>query len=405
METNRIKHKNREVLKRHNKYFKFLKFMMRFYFKKHYQLKAREITKLRKGGPYLMLMNHLVAPDPLAMLFMVNKPVYFVGTELLYNLGLPSKIISHGVNIIAKSKSVSDSGTIKKILRIAKEGGNIGITPEGNITYDGNTSNINESIGKLAKVINLDILIFNNSGMYLANPRWATQKRKGPSNIKLVKTITKEELKSLSSDETYQIIKKHLQHNELKHDEKRVKYIGNKRAEGLERLIFFCPRCSYIAMYSKDNNLKCRHCNYTYYYDEYGFVKNEDHIYTHAELERFVISKYVKWLNFQGGDFLIKDFGFALENLPKKRKKLGKCAILMSENGINVSFKNNQVFYTYQDLIGIAIQGKNKILIYPKSGMKLIIKFDDYVSPYKYLITYQFYVNNRTDDLSKYGLF
>ena len=68
--------------------------------------------------------------------------------------------------------------TIRKTKRIVQQGGSIGIFPEGNTSYSGQTVQILPATVKLIKMLKIPVIIMNIKGMYLSYPRWAIYKKK-----------------------------------------------------------------------------------------------------------------------------------------------------------------------------------------------------------------------------------
>ena len=59
---------------------------------------------------------------------------------------------------------------IRKTKRIVQAGGSIGIFPEGNTTYNGQTATIQASTVKLIRMLKIPVIIINMKGFYLSFP-------------------------------------------------------------------------------------------------------------------------------------------------------------------------------------------------------------------------------------------
>ena len=159
--------KNKQTLwvkKRHARVFAFLRFAMAGYvrLKFHYHAEKAPI----ESGPCIILHNHQATMDPFFISKAFRFPVYFVATDDLFNLKV-SPLIRYLAAPIPKSKGTTDLATVKNILRVLKEGGAVGIAPEGNRTFSGRQwETVPFSITKLVKKSNVPLVLFTLYGGY-----------------------------------------------------------------------------------------------------------------------------------------------------------------------------------------------------------------------------------------------
>ena len=152
------------------------------YYKRKYRHSYKKLKELKGKGPFLVLSNHTVPEDPIIISFAFPFVLYFFATEQIFNLGWLSKLLKYAANPISKSKSVSDMNAIRKSKNIIKQGGSVALFPEGNVTYNGQTSKIDIQIVKLIRLLKVPVILYRTQGLYLANPRWALFKKKGRSS-------------------------------------------------------------------------------------------------------------------------------------------------------------------------------------------------------------------------------
>ena len=133
--------------KRHKVVFTVLKYPFKLFFKVKYNFKSIKY-KLEKK-PYLILSNHLGILDPFFVAASFSRPVYYIASADLFSTKY-GKIINYLVAPIPKNKNVKELGPIKDCVKIVKEGGTVGVFPEGNRSYDGNLCHIDEAIAKLS---------------------------------------------------------------------------------------------------------------------------------------------------------------------------------------------------------------------------------------------------------------
>ena len=214
-------------------------------------------------GPYLVLCNHVMDLDPLAVGVGMQKQMYFVASEHIMRLGLISRVLDWLVGIITRQKGGSAAGTVKAILRHLKDGHNVCFFPEGNRTWDGVTRSFPASTGKLVRSCGCTLVTYRLSGGYFSNPRWAGGGiRRGRLTGQLVGTYKAEELRKMSVEEINAIIARdlHVDAYDIQR-EVPVKFHAFNRAHHLETLLFTCPKCGAMhKMRSHGHKFRCESC-------------------------------------------------------------------------------------------------------------------------------------------------
>lgn len=383
----------KEVKVRHKITFSLARFLMKPYLKHKYHFKYERYHHLL-DKPALILSNHSTAFDPFLLSLSFDRQIYFVATEQVFNLGFLSRIIVYLVNIISKRKSVSDFQTIKKIKKIVKEGGSVGIFPEGNITINGCFCKMAISIGKLIKALNIPVIIYKIEGVSLVDPRWSIEEKKGNTRGYISKVISPEEYQDLSYQEVYNQIYNELSISAYTNDFViKQEYCGKNKAEGLERLMFFCPSChSFLTLSSKGNHITCGKCQQDFIYDDHGYVVSDSFgKMSLLDLDMIMRNLLKNYLRQKHSKPLFSNDGMLQICYKKTRKKLGKVQVIVRESGLELRNKGTIMFYKYANIISVAMQGKNKIIVYFEDREPYLIIFDNKTSTYLYLLTYQFY--------------
>ncbi|MBR4151293.1 MAG: 1-acyl-sn-glycerol-3-phosphate acyltransferase [Firmicutes bacterium] len=240
-------------------------FTVCLYVKLRYRLNAEKFDQ--KGRPYLVLFNHQTPSDQFFVEASFSEHVYFIASEDIFSNGLISSLLRWSVAPIPIKKQTTDVNAVKTCIRVAREGGTIGIAPEGNRTYSGRTEYINPAIGGLAKRLGLPIALYRIEGGYGVQPRWSDGIRKGKIHAYVSRVIEPEEYKDLSPDELCEVIREGLQVNE---DAPGGLFESEKRAEFMERAIYVCPDCGLAEFESSGNVTRCKKCGKTV---EYGADK------------------------------------------------------------------------------------------------------------------------------------
>lgn len=246
------------------------------YIRRRYRVRLTEDSDQHIKGPYLLLSNHCNNYDGVFLQTILGKPIKFVITDSVFKIRALGGIMSL-IGYIPKKKFVSDIKAIKKIMRTAKDGGIIGIFPEGRRSWDGKTVHISEATYKLIRMLKVPVVTAKIMGAYLSEPRWANTKRRGMIEIEMKTLIRAEELAHLSLKDIQDKITAALDHDELAwQQQKKIAFKGKSLAEGLENLLFMCPECKQVGtMHSKDDRVWCSACNAQYLIDQYGFIHSE----------------------------------------------------------------------------------------------------------------------------------
>jgi len=202
-------------------------------------------------------------PLPVINAFMfVNKPMKFVLTKLY-----PS---------IPKRKGQSDITTVKNMMKVIDRGRGVLIFPEGNASYYGEGSEFSDTTVKFIKKMGKDLVILKTNGAYLTAPRWGDKMtRNGLIEVNFHTLFKGEELKNLTCDEIYEAIKEEISFNDFEWNRKRqYLYKPKKRALGLERFIYLCPKCnSYQTISTKGNKIFCKNCGEIAHFNDKSFIE------------------------------------------------------------------------------------------------------------------------------------
>ena len=223
----------------------------------------------------IVLYNHACNYDHYisTAFFRRTKVNYVVSNRFMFN---PlTRFVLRLAKAIHRDQFKNDTASILKMKRVIERGGIISIAPAGQVSIHGEMPYINPVIVKLLKMCKADVYTLQSSGTYLAAPKWSLSKRKYPISVKCVKTLSKEEIKSLDADTLYNKIINDLDINDrVNQKNKNIEIKGKNLASGLENIFFICPKCNEkYSFISKDNTLKCQCCGNTVIYNKFGFLE------------------------------------------------------------------------------------------------------------------------------------
>ena len=349
---------------RHKFWFTIMRPIFSFLFWKKYGYKA-ENYKLDRKQNYLIICNHSCSLDPFMLGKSFFRPIYFVASDDLLKNGFISKIMKHTVAPIPIRKGTMDISSIRNCISIAKEGGTIGIFPEGNRTYSGEISYLVINLVKFIRKLDLPLIIYHIDGGYGLDPRWGKKSRRGKGSRGYVqRLLSKEELCSLKDEELLKIINTNLS-QEISPS---LRFKSKEKAEYLERVLFVCPKCHALeTLVSEKNAIRCKCCSLEATYEEdLSFSSNDP---------SFKFKKVSEWMNYQKE--YLKDLAIeenkvllgdekvtlisCLEGKEKEVELVGKLQ-MNSKSFIIKGEKELQFFF--KDIKQVENQGKHKLLFY-----------------------------------------
>lgn len=229
-------------------------------------------------GPYLVLSNHNTDWDPLLVALSFKRQMYYVASEHIFRWGFLTKLIRWGLDPISRLKGATAGDTVLTVMRRLKKGANVCIFAEGNRSFDGVTGEILPSTGKLARSCGATLVTYRLEGGYLTSPRWSGDSvRRGKMHGQVVGIYPPETLRAMTPAEVYDIICRDLHEDAWERQRaERVRFLGKKRAEGLERFLCVCPKCGALETLSTENNRIFCSCGFEAEYGEDGFFSGED---------------------------------------------------------------------------------------------------------------------------------
>jgi len=302
-------------------------------------------------------------------------------------------------NPIPKSKSVADLAVVKRMKSVLKEGGNVAIFPEGNSSINGGPSSIPEGMGRLIKFLNVPVKFISIQGLYLSSPRWSYHRKFGPSTMQDIKTLTTEQLQTMSAESLESLVKQTLAISA--YDQNNIAYLGKRMAEGLHKLIFTCPQCQGLfTTASQDNHLFCRACDLKGLYDRHGYLtinqeKKDLIVHDAMNLQRF--HEYMLTHGHHVSLTVPCEVAF-WEGGPHKRTAFKAVNFEISQKGVRLSSKETTRDYPFKNIYAQAIQVRTKLLLYPTEGPMMLFRFDKKYSTYGLLNVIQWFKTNLKEE-------
>jgi len=263
--------------KANNFVYRILRFILRPILKRKYRFKFDKDTSKDITRPCFILSNHQTGFDQFAVGIGFKFGINFVASDTIFKMGIGSWFMRKLGRPIPFSKGTSDPIAVKNMMQVIADGGAVGIFPEGNRCFFGETMRIQPGTARLAKKLNVPLVLVQLRGAYMTKPRFKVKKNKGKCSGHVVRVVTPDEMKAMTNEELEEIIKASLYVNEFDYNaEKRIEFKGEAKAENIEAILFYCPACGGSdCLASEVHDLWCTKCNARVTVDEYGFFVND----------------------------------------------------------------------------------------------------------------------------------
>lgn len=189
------------------------------------------------------------------------------------------KTLFNLMGVISKYQYTSDLGAVKKMKSVVNRGGIVAIFPNGCLSNEGRPGGFAVfGIAKLIKFLNVPVIAIRTDGGYLTRPRWTKHSRHGIMESRVFQLLTADEIKRLSEEEIYERVISGTSFDDYKWQRDRmITYKGKKLAEGVEYVLYKCPRCQReFTLRSEGDRLFCTACGNAVRMNEYLLFEPED---------------------------------------------------------------------------------------------------------------------------------
>ena len=393
-----MKKKETWLKPRHKVVTALLRYPLGMYCKLRYNIKV-ESPRAETNRPCVVVFNHQTAFDQFFVSISFKQPIYYLSSEDLYSNGLTSALIRYLVAPIPIKKQTTDITAVKIAMRVAKEGGSIGIAPEGNRTYDGRPVYIKPAIAKLVRATRLPLVIYRIEGGFGVQPRWSDVLRRGKMHSYVARILEPEEIKAMTDEELLEVIVSGL--NVCENNVSGT-FQHKKLAEYVERVLYYCPKCGLSPFESHGDTVTCKTCGLTAKYlptkelsgVPYHFLAD----WYQAQVDyvnALDLSPYMETPAFTDRASLSEVI------VCKKKIPVAKDAdIALYGDRIEISNEDMHLTLHYDDIGVATVLGKNKLNIYYKDKLYQL-KGDARFNALKYMNLYYRYNNLKGDNANE----
>ena len=216
-----------------------------------------------KKGPYLYLINHVGIMDPVMLSAVLPQHVRWVAGAYLFKNWFLKLVIGRWCTAIPKQQGRRDLSMIRNIRIAFQNGDNVGLFPEGTRTWDGEMMPVNYvSLAKFTRMYKVPVLVVHLEGGYAHHPRWADFKRKGKVVVNVKYHLSAQQIEQMPVETLSETLRDymHFSNDEWKQTVD-YSYVCDRRAEGLQRLLYMCPKCNSLdTMRTEGNRVTCSSC-------------------------------------------------------------------------------------------------------------------------------------------------
>ena len=306
-------------------------------------LMAREIKVITKGEivpkdreQFIMISNHFNTWDAFVVMKTIKSKIRFLATAIGFldpGKGFGMKFLARA---IPKRVGKPDYVAMKSLYDYLKMGYSIGFFPEGDNTFYGETLEIFKSSGKLIKKAGLDVILVKQQGGYISQPRWADYFAKnGEVHTETLTLLKKEEIKELTHAKINKIIETAIYNNDYDFQrEKMIKFNRKARAEGIERLVYYCNNCGgVLTVFGSGDDIVCSKCGKIGHINEYEFIEGNkfDNLVDYNEFQYKKIEEVI------ASEFVFSVTLNLVNHYRMKNVKLGKYKVRYKDKKLHLS--------------------------------------------------------------------
>ncbi len=233
--------------------------------------------------PFILVANHVSNYDPAIIAANQKHFIHWVANDAVFRSSF-MRLIFRWIQVIPKTKGMSDLDTVRNMHRKIRQGGVVGLFPEGQTSWDGLTQPLMPATPKLLKLFKVPVVAVVNKGGYMSHPRWSWQLRRGRMILEARLVLDGEGIKTAGVGEITARLEKALAHDDFEFCRRNPFPLkSEKRAEKLELFIYVCPSCRKLeSLVSRGNDMVCSCCGWTVHVDEYGqFSRDEALPFSH----------------------------------------------------------------------------------------------------------------------------
>ena len=303
----------------------------------------------KKGGPYLVLMNHSSFID-LKVAYGILYPMPF-HTVSTHDAMVGKNWLMRKIGCVPTKKFVSDATLIADMKHALGRGTSVLMYPEAGYSFDGRATALPDRFGRLVKILNVPVLFIETKGAFTRDPLYNGLKiRRVPVSAHVETMFTKEQIAALSAEEIDAKINMAFAFDGFAwQKENGIRVTEEFRADGLERILYRCAHCEAEGeMCGEGTKLVCKRCGKTYTMTELGELIADDgdtrfsHVPDWYQWERQKVREELLSGRYQ----MSADVDIAIMRDYKALYKVGKGRLVHSLEGFELTGCDGKLNYT-----------------------------------------------------------
>jgi 1-acyl-sn-glycerol-3-phosphate acyltransferase len=232
------------------------------------------LDKVPRQGGAMMLANHTTLFDVLLCFWGVHRPTFGIGSEQVFRLPVVGSFLK-SVGGIPYAKGAKDGAAVRALAEAYKDGGLIGMFPEGLRSWTGEPLPIRPGTGRLVKSLGCPVVYCRVYTGFLQHPRWATWPRAVPWHMEY---DYEEFPEDTSAEDINRAIARSLAIDPAQIELPEGSW-GYRLAEGLPEYLWACPSCfemEALSVPSSDKDcVECGGCHRRWRVDLRTFLNGE----------------------------------------------------------------------------------------------------------------------------------
>lgn len=232
-----------------------------------FRYEAKDLEKLRKDEPCLILMNHTCFLDmEVAYRILYPRKLNIVcSNDGFIGMGGLMEWLMRAIGCIPTQKFVTDLQLIQDMEYCLKElKSSVLMYPEAGYSFDGTATTLPRKMGVLVKKLNVPVIMIETKGIFARNPLYNELKIRKDQKISAEARVlfTAEQVRTMSTQELTEGIEQAFGFDHFAwQKENGVRITQDFRADGLHRILYQCPHCMAEGkMVGKGTTLTCGHC-------------------------------------------------------------------------------------------------------------------------------------------------
>jgi 1-acyl-sn-glycerol-3-phosphate acyltransferase len=227
-----------------------------------FRLKVDRSDYRMPKGPFIVVSNHTSFMDfLLVMLAVYPRRLNAIAAQKFFYYR-PLNWLLPLMGCIPKNLFDTDTRPIRGIAEVIKRGGGVLIFPEARCSTDGAYMGMHTTTGKLFKKLGVPIVACRIDGAYVSVPFWRKGFRLGTERLTFTNLLSPEDLQELSADDINRRMDEYLSGvHTLPPKEAFHVYKEKLLAEGLQNILYYCPKCgSEFTTETAGNKIYCTAC-------------------------------------------------------------------------------------------------------------------------------------------------